>query len=74
MRTTVRMAVIGSATLYLIENMEEGWYAPLYFLERTVEHDDGTQGPRVIYGQHGFSNPDEAFQFGQEWCQAVGRS
>lgn len=74
MRTIVRMEVIGPATLYLLEDMEDGWIAPLYFLERIVEHEDGTRSPRVTYGKNGFSNKDDAYQFGQSWCQMVGKS
>jgi hypothetical protein len=70
MRTIEKMAVIGRATLYLIEDMEDGWIAPLYFLERFVQHDDGTRGPRVTYGLNGFSSMEKAFQVGQAWCQA----
>lgn len=74
MRTTVRMTVIGRATLYLIENMEDGWQAPRYYLERIVRHEDGTFGPRVIYGEEGFADPEDAFQFGQDWCKTVGQT
>jgi hypothetical protein len=68
MRTIVRMEYIGQFTLYLIEDMEDGWIAPLYFIERVVGHQDGTQGPRVNSGLNGFSNMDEAFRFGRAWC------
>lgn len=73
MRITVRMSVIGRATLYLIENMEDGWQAPRYYVERIVRRDDGTYGPRVAYGKEGFANADDAFQFGQDWCQTAGQ-
>lgn len=74
MRTTVRTAVIGKATLNLIEEKEDGEPAPRYYLERIALHTDGTQGPRVIYGEQGFSNPDEAFEFGQQWCLTLVQS
>lgn len=68
MRTIARMEVIGKSTLFLIEAMEDGWIAPLYFVERAVEREDGTRGRPVPCGRNGFSTMDEAVRFGRALC------